>query len=157
MSKEIRGIIHSLHPAEIDKYGLIDAIELLSHHFNQDSGIDCETLFNGDARFVAKKNEVHIYRIVQEALNNISKHSRASQVAVNIIFDKDKVIGSIQDNGIGFDLNKSKAASASAEGFGIIGMSERTRILGGTLKINSIKDKGTEIVFEIPNREFIYE
>ena len=96
--------------------------------------------------------QVALYRIAQEALNNVAKHARASQVAVTLSYMGDLVVLDVQDDGIGFDPAKFQAplAAGATGGFGLAAMRERVEQLGGTLLVESAPDEGTTLVVEIP-------
>jgi signal transduction histidine kinase len=96
--------------------------------------------------------ETNIYRIVQEALNNIVKHSKASEFNVQITKHEEKIVVSVEDNGVGFDFGGIKKTDLKS-GMGIINMQERIVPLDGNLSVNSKLGGGTEILIEIPLEE----
>src|SRR6185312_16095581 len=104
---------------------------------------DMDGIFDQDS-------EIHVYRIVQESINNVIKHSSANEAAVVIKNRKNVISLSIRDNGRGFDLNSVSPSEPSALGYGLSGIAERVRILGGTLSIDSRPGKGTSLSIEIP-------
>lgn len=156
ISKDIKSIIHSLHPAELDNYGLKEALQLMVHDFAYMSGIKSKINYFGAPVRVDKNIELSIYRIIQEATNNIAKYSEATETNIELHFDSDCIIGIIRDNGIGFNLDFVENKSPKEAGFGLISMKERARLLAGELFITS-DNRGTKIHFEIPTRETEYE
>ena len=90
--------------------------------------------------------EISIYRIVQESLNNIIKHSNASDAIVMIKREENRIFIIIEDNGKGFDVADVKSAGG---GFGLVGLMERAQLLGGELIINSMPEEGTKIEVKI--------
>ncbi len=94
-----------------------------------------------------------VFRIAQEALSNIRRHAEASKVVVKLEFEEDKMRVTISDNGKGFALPKQIGDFAGTGKLGLIGMYERTRLLGGTLEVQSELGKGTKVAVELPLRD----
>ena len=92
-----------------------------------------------------KNSEINVYRIVQECLNNVIKHSESSEATIVIKITDKEVLITITDNGKGFDPNKSKSS-----GLGLVGLNERTKFIGGKLTIKSAIGMGTEIKIILP-------
>ncbi|MEK7725474.1 MAG: histidine kinase, partial [Acidobacteriota bacterium] len=141
---EVREIAYNLRPHLLDRLGLTKAVSSLLNkaadnlHLKMFLQIDeIDGLFNSEA-------ELSVYRIIQESLNNIIKHSEATEVRVSIERNEDLINIKIEDNGKGFDVNKK-----NQNGFGLLGMSERVRMLGGTISIKSEPDNGTITEIEI--------
>ena len=153
ISKEIKSIIFSLHPAELDNYGLIEAIQLMVRKFSDLSGIKSTINIYGGSKIQDRKLELNIYRIFQEALNNITKHAMASVVQIELHFSPVMIRGLVKDNGIGFNVNQTEFGTLVDVGYGLISMRERTKISGGEFSIHSKLTKGAEILFEIPLKE----
>jgi len=99
------------------------------------------------SRISSQAQEV-IYRVSQEALQNVMKHSQASSVKLLVTFDDKKIRLSIRDNGVGFDPNTARRKPLS---FGLTGMQERAALVGGTLRIESAKGKGVAVILELPS------
>jgi signal transduction histidine kinase len=95
---------------------------------------------------------INFYRIVQEALGNIMKHAQATEVNIRVKRSLENVILTIEDNGRGF-MPDERSPLPSHSGFGLTGMGERARLLGGELKVRSTQGKGTTVLFEIPLRQ----
>ena len=148
--EEVRQITHGLRPYQLNRLGLTQAIRATLTAVSSDRRIlfanrveDVDGIFDEDS-------EIHVYRIVQEAINNIIKHSAATEAAV-VIKKRTNIISlSIRDNGKGFDANSVSAPAPNALGFGLGGIAERVRILGGTLTIDSHPGSGTNLTIEIP-------
>ena len=90
--------------------------------------------------------ETAVYRIIQEALHNVRKHSKATKLNVEIIPKDDQLVAEVVDNGCGFDV---EAADAEGDNWGLIGMRERAEIIGGFIQIKSIVGQGTSIRLEV--------
>ena len=96
------------------------------------------------------EGEIHIYRVVQECLNNIVKHSDAAVARVFVQKSGEWLTMRIEDDGRGFDYRPHSAGAAQARGFGLTGLGERMRILGGRFQCDSAPGQGTRMKFEIP-------
>lgn len=142
--EEVRRISLNLRPLALENLGLVDAIYWYVENFQKSTGI--EVVFRSSAlkRTLPKEIELTIYRIVQEALTNVSKHAQAQHVAITMGGGSDRVLMSIRDDGRGIDRAKK------TKGLGLLGMSERVRLLGGTLSIQGGAEEGTSILVEIP-------
>jgi len=148
---EVRQIIHGLRPYQLDRLGLTQAIRALISRGSENSTIlfasrveDLDGLFDKEA-------EIHVYRIIQEAVNNIVKHSCATEATVVIKKRENVIMLSIRDNGRGYDAEKWSPDSHDV-GYGLSGMAERVRILGGTMTINSQPEHGTSLNIDIPQK-----
>ena len=149
--QETREISYNLRPYQIDRLGLKKAIESI---FNRAAGTTAIT-FTSDIdpidNLVQKEMEIHVYRIIQECVNNILKHANASKCDVVIKHWHDRLNIDVKDNGIGFNMTEKK--SQESRGFGLHGILERTRLLGGAVKIESSPGNGTRILITIKTYE----
>ena len=103
-------------------------------------------------RKVLPQNEIALYRIVQEGLNNIAKHASASRVKVQLTYSHPLVILGIRDNGVGFVLEPDERVSENpVRGVGLLSMKERVAAVGGSIDIRSAPGKGTSIRVNVPN------
>lgn len=150
---EVREISYDLHPHTLDRLGLRKAIQSCVKKFMQVSPIK----FNYEADEIDKLfspiEEIHIFRIIQEALNNVVKHSGATECIVNVKQMGNTLKIEISDNGKGFNTDYVLASGKTKEGFGISNIIERVRLLQGEVKINSSVNKGTNIFIQIPIKE----
>jgi PAS domain S-box-containing protein len=151
MITEIRRLSANLHPAVLDDFGLVVALELLCGDFQkvQQIKIGFEPQNRNMTRFDPHV-EIALFRIVQEALANIGKHSGASTVNLRLGMDDGSVRLTIRDDGTGFNPAAVRRTKDSNRGLGLISMRERTQELGGTCRIESMPGKGTTITVEIP-------
>jgi signal transduction histidine kinase len=101
-------------------------------------------------RIFKLQEQLQIYRIFQESLNNIGKHARARRVEVSVTRRKNAVLCQIRDDGQGFDVQEVLSQRAPENGLGLLALHERIRILGGTLDIVSQPGRGTRISFQFP-------
>jgi len=142
-----------LRPPALDTLGLIPALRSNSKRYRNSNGLvvnvsgDDDILLSPDIKIV-------LYRIYQECLNNIIKHSNANMVNISLTKNNGKLNYIISDNGQGFDYEK---VSSNSDGLGILGINERIKSLGGNLIVNSIPGEGTTITIELPESFNIYE
>jgi len=146
----LRSLCHEMRPSVIDRFGLVPAIKLLIKEMDRSQGPDCHFDIIGEARRLPNDTELAIFRILQEALHNVRRHAKASRVEINGTFDDDMVEFTISDNGVGFEMPTETDSLASYGKLGLIGMNERTYLIGGTLSIKSQKGQGTKITLQVP-------
>jgi signal transduction histidine kinase/ligand-binding sensor domain-containing protein len=140
---EVREIAYNLRPFHLDELGLTKAVESMLDRISKVSAIDFFWEMDVIDGFFPQEDEINFYRIVQECVNNIVKHSGASRASVKIERDDEGLRLSIRDNGKGFEPSLVALKRASQSGFGLAGINERARILGGKLAINSDSGEGT--------------
>jgi signal transduction histidine kinase len=145
--QETRNISYNLHPYQIDRLGLRKAIESIIDRMGQTTAITFTSEIDPIDDIFPKEMGIHIYRIVQECTNNILKHADASAARITMKRLNDQLNISVEDNGKGF--NASEELMRATHGFGLQGIGERARLLGGTMKIESDPGKGTKIVIAI--------
>jgi len=139
---EVREISYNLRPYHLDQLGLTGALRSIISRVSSSSKIVFKEDLDDLNNLFPPEQEINIFRIVQEAVNNIIKHSKATKADIFIKRDKNYVKFILSDNGIGFDSNH--------KGFGLTGMAERVRILDGTMEIRSEPNSGTRITISIP-------
>ncbi len=149
--KEIRGIMYDLRPISLDEVGLIPTIERMAADMSYEKNIAIEIKKISDYPIFNSLNKLIVYRIVQESLNNIIKHSGAKNVVIRMDVRKDSINGSVSDDGKGFDTDSFMEAKDKS--FGLSSMKERAEIAHGSITIKSVVGKGTKIMFSIPNEE----
>lgn len=143
---EIRKIIFDLRPMAIDDLGLIATLKRYLEDIRERHSLKIEFVSSGGPVWGNKDLEIAVFRIVQEALNNVLKHADATDVLVKIDVMNNHINVIVRDNGRGF-----KTEAKHPEGsFGLLGMRERIELLEGTMKISSAPGKGTEITVRIP-------
>ena len=145
----IRKIIFALRPMDLDDLGLVPAVKRFLTEFEKSNDTQVEFKFFGREQRYLPTLEVAVFRIIQEAINNVSKHARASTVKVILETRPAMIHAVVRDDGVGF-----RPDEGSKEGsFGLRGMQERTALLNGELKISSTPGRGTEIIIKIPVQE----
>lgn len=152
VSKQIRTISYLLHPPLLDEAGLAPALRCYVDGFARRSNIDVQLDISDDFARFAPPVEISIFRVVQECLTNIHRHSGSRTAGIRVLREKTYVRVEIEDAGKGMSVPASASAIASEAGVGLLGMRERLRVLGGTLDIRS-RGKGTKITAVIPVAE----
>jgi signal transduction histidine kinase len=148
IEEELRRLSHELRPTILDDLGLGPALEFLAEGISARNGFAISLEAMPETRLPARVETV-LYRIVQEALNNVSKHARASSVKIGVRSEPDVIRCAVTDDGLGFDVSVTMEGS-DGRGIGLIGMRERVARLGGTLTVNSSPGGGTELLVMIP-------
>ncbi len=142
----IRGFIMGLRPPLLDEMGLESSLGWLVHETSHE-GTQVEFEVSGEPRRLGAALELNLYRIAQEALQNVKKHAHATQTTIRLNFRGDRVQLMVKDNGLGMPaVNRPTGRT----GFGLIGMAERARVIGGDLRIDSSPGKGTLVFVEAP-------
>jgi ligand-binding sensor domain-containing protein/signal transduction histidine kinase len=139
---EVREISYDLRPHHLDQLGLTGALKSIISRISASSQLTILDDLDDVNNLFPKKEEINVFRIIQESVNNIIKHSRATNATITVKRNKDHVTLIVSDNGIGFDHHQ--------HGFGLTGIAERTRILGGSLEVKSLLGTGTTISVMIP-------
>ena len=148
--QEVRQLIHELRPLTLDQLGLAKAVEQQVSQFDQETGIKASYTTSGDVALNSFA-EVTVFRVVQECLTNVQKHSNATQVDVRIQVTDTGIEAMVKDNGKGFDPS-GVAAESAGKSMGLLSMRERSELLGGSLSVHSSPDRGSEIILFIPAR-----
>jgi PAS domain S-box-containing protein len=146
----IRRLSQNLRPAAIDKLGLLPAISSLAADISKDGSVATKVSVYGDERRLPEEEAVALFRVIQEAMNNVRKHSGATRAAIIIEFKPDTVKIIVTDNGRGFDAPQKIGDLTKLGKLGLTGMQERVQSLNGTLHIVSEPGKGTVITLEAP-------
>ena len=151
--KEVRKIIFDLRPMSLDDLGLIHTLERYIENFMAETKIEVVLDLYSKTYKLDSIVEVAVFRIIQEALNNIQKYANATQVWINLKIKNDVLLATIMDNGVGFDVNdvlNNRKPDRNSGGFGLYGMKQRAELLNGRLKVQSQLNQGTIIRLEIP-------
>jgi signal transduction histidine kinase len=143
--KEIRGLSHTLHPPLIEDLGIASALEELCQDFKSYSEINITWDIEQIQKPLQSITKITIYRLFQEGLNNILKHSRATKVYLTLTSSGSTINAVIEDNGVGF-LVDDILSPLQAKSLGLISMRERVALIGGDLKIISSPGKGTKLI-----------
>ena len=152
--EESRKISSNLRPSVLDDLGLIPALNSLTREWSKVyGGIRLDKQVDVREADIPERLKIVIYRIVQESLNNISKHSRAGNVVIELTRSDDGIDLRIEDDGSGFDVAHVTSIRTSSNGMGLDGMRERTELSRGTFELRSGKEKGTAVRAHWPKGE----
>jgi len=149
--EETREISYNLRPFQLDRLGLTKAIEAMIRTAGTASGIRFSPNLDNIDDFFPEDLRINFYRIVQESLGNIMKHAQATEVNIKVERTPENVTLTIEDNGRGFGP-EARGANSSRSGFGLTGMAERARLLGGEFKVRSVPGRGTTVTVEIAQK-----
>jgi PAS domain S-box-containing protein len=153
--QEVRRIQMALRPSTLDDLGILATLGWFCREFQKVySSITIEKNLDIVETEVPESLKTPIYRITQEALNNVAKHSQANRVHLTLTKKDDKIELTVEDNGTGFDSEEVLSRERSRRGFGLSGMRERTELSGGVFLIESFKGKGTTLRASWPPNEF---
>ncbi len=145
-SDEVRKIHTDLRPSLLDDLGIISTLSWFCREFERlYSGIHIEKKVEIDESEVPEGLGIVIFRVLQEALNNVAKHGRAEVVTISLRKKDGRIEFVVQDNGQGFDLDRVRSDKRLAGGFGLTNMKERTELSGGTFTIESSVGQGTTV------------
>ncbi len=145
----VRKVSEDLRPGILDDFGLPAAIEWQAEEFQKRTGIECKTVFNPDEFFLNKEQSTNLFRIVQESLTNVIRHAEATKVEIRINEKDGLLLLEIQDNGVGI----TEASIVDSRSFGLIGVKERARSLGGAVTITGTRNAGTRLTVKMPISE----
>jgi len=136
---EVRKVSHNLMPTILAKYGLEETLEIYCENISSASALEIDLQFHGNLMQIGKHTELILYRIIQELIQNIIKHAKATDAAIQIRAHDDKISIIVEDNGPGFDLNED------SDGLGLQNLRFRVQALRGEIFINSAKEAGTTV------------
>ncbi|MHB9145141.1 MAG: sensor histidine kinase [Symbiobacteriia bacterium] len=148
--QDVRKVIFDLRPMALDDLGLVPALRSYLKDYQERSGVIPELTVQGEERRFSQAFEVALFRLVQEALNNVWKHAQAKTASVVVEFHGDSLRVLVRDDGVGFDLERARAEGSR---FGLISMRERAELLQGKLQVDTAVGQGTRVSFHIPYPE----
>ena len=146
----LRRCAQDLRPRILDDLGLVAALEWMTEDMVKSQGIDTHAEVIGTEQTLPMETQLLLFRIAQEALNNIRRHAEASRAVVKLESGDNSIKMTVSDNGKGFEPPERMGDLASIGKLGLAGMQERARLLGGSLKVESEPGKGTTVVVEAP-------
>lgn len=145
--ESVRGLSQSLHPVMLDEAGVESALDWYLSTVERQNGIAIHYEKSGKSRPIGNSAGIHIYRILQEALNNVVRHSGAAQASIRLDFRPESLLLEVEDNGTGMPAELTK------RGIGLVAMRERARLLGGTIDWIPATNGGTVVRLEIPQEQ----
>jgi PAS domain S-box-containing protein len=147
----VRDLSYDLRPPVLADMGISEALKIYCEEFSKKNGLEIDFQSAGLHLFNLDSNiEIHLYRLVQEGLNNIRKHADATQVNIMLMGASPNIILSIEDNGRGFDLKTRELALANEKRMGLQNMKQRVNLFQGQMTIQSRSMQGTKILIKIP-------
>jgi len=147
---ELRQLIADLRPSQLDDLGLVAALQWYVQEFDKRYPVQTHFEVIGNRARLPSEYETVLFRIAQEALNNVAKHSGASHATVQLELNPSQVCVRVDDDGRGFDLDQVLRSDGSHTGWGLLGIQERAALLGGSYSIESEPERGTHIRVQIP-------
>jgi len=147
-AEELRRICKGLRPPLLDDLGIGPAAELLLNEFEERTGIEIQLDLQlaDEGLTIPAETSLAVYRILQEALNNVGRHAGAKRVAVSLLHEIAELRLSVYDDGKGFEMSQLSASAGS----GIVGMQERAHLVRATLEVRSVPDEGTRVELSVP-------
>jgi PAS domain S-box-containing protein len=146
VSSNIHDLSHQLHPSKLDTLGMMASLESLCREFAGQHNLQVQFVYNNIPEHIPKDVTLCLFRIAQEALRNVVKHSGAVEAKVDLSGDGDRIDLCISDSGAGFSPESAKGIA----GLGLVSMRERLRLIGGHLSIESEPSRGTRIHVHVP-------
>ncbi len=148
---ELHKLMSELRPVLLDELGLMAAVSSLVNSHLTAVGVRVSFKTIGKMRRMPPSMEIALFRVIQEAFNNIAKHAHANNANIRVSFKKESIMVSIKDNGIGFDVLEAINSKDRPRGLGLLGMRERLELMNGSLTIKSSPGSGTKITIEVPS------
>jgi two-component system sensor histidine kinase DegS len=145
--RDMRRMIFQLRPVVLETGNVVLSVQNYLQIYKKNYGLTCSLQVEGPEQKLDAATETVVLRVIQESLNNIAKHTDANKAFIVMRFDENELTTQVQDYGKGF--NAKNAISDSKDHYGLIGMSERVRLLGGQFSIKSSKNQGTLIEFTL--------
>ena len=143
--ENLRRLTRALRPIYLEDLGLVPALEMLARETGQAMGIPVEFHRQGMEKRLDPAVELALYRIAQEALNNIARHAQAKHAIMSISFTPASTSMQVEDDGVGFDVPKNPSEYAPSGHYGLLGLHERAELIGAKLQIQSSPGKGTRL------------
>jgi signal transduction histidine kinase len=145
--KTVRDLAMGLRPSILDDFGLGPAIEWQAREFSRRTGVPAHVEVNGSLNGLTESDRTSLFRIVQEALTNITKHASASEIRISLTAGDQGVMLRVEDNGKGMDPQ-----DARGRGLGLVGIEERAREMGAGFALQTQPGQGTALEISIPRR-----
>ena len=146
----VRRMIHALGPAALERRGVGAALRSYADEFLGRSSLDVRVDVSGARGQLPEDIELALYRIGQEALNNVAGHAQAEHAQVVLVSDDAHAALTVTDDGVGFEPDRRNGTASGSRGLGIAGMRERALLVGGTFTVESTPDRGTTVRVEVP-------
>jgi signal transduction histidine kinase len=151
--QDLRRVVRDLRPLYLEDLGLVAALRMLAKETSESYNIPVHFVDQGNERRLSPDTELALYRIAQEGFSNIQRHSHASKASLVLSYSSEAILLKISDDGCGFDVPESPAEFAPQGHFGLLGIHERTELMGAEFEIQSKPEEGTNLVITLPYQE----
>lgn len=148
--QELRHFAYDLRLTDLEKLSLLDELRRYTVEFQKRTGISVQLVVNGMKKDIPVGVKKNLYRIAQEALTNVRRHAKASEVEIRLLGTEDQLEMRVSDNGRGFDLQDALDRAHSEKRFGLLGMQERAYLMGGILETETAPGQGTALRVMLP-------
>jgi signal transduction histidine kinase len=149
---EAREIAHNLRPYQLDELGFTRALKAMLQKTAQSARLNLKIELDEMDGLLPPEFEINLFRIAQECVNNMVRHSHASDASVILTKTERSVRLQVEDNGCGFDMTRMTKSTEPHEGIGLRGIAERVRLMSGTLEIHSRPTEGTRLLITVPRK-----
>ncbi|MFQ5595005.1 MAG: PAS domain S-box protein, partial [Anaerolineae bacterium] len=146
----VNRIVHDLRPRLLDDYGLLPAIRWYAEERLGQAGVDVGVEVQGTEMRLPAHTETAVFRMIQEAMNNIVRHAQATQATVRLTWERHQLAVEVIDDGRGYDVQETLNGARRDQSLGLLGMQERAMLVGGTLSIDSESGAGTRVLIQVP-------
>jgi two-component system sensor histidine kinase DegS len=147
---DIRRLSMNLRPSILDNFGLVSGVRWLANNFNAQKSCQLDVVVSGDERKMSSLSQVTVFRLVQEALNNVQRHAHAKNACITLNFTDDRLVLEMKDDGVGFEPPERLGAYVTEGKLGIMGMEQRILSVEGEIYIDSVPGRGTKIWASVP-------
>ncbi len=148
--QEARQVIFNLRPVQFEKMELIPALTNYLQSYETQYHTTTKFSVKGNEHTIFPKTKIFLFRILQEVLSNVQKHAKAKEVSVDLVIGRETLTVTMADNGIGFDMKAIAQDPEKWDHFGLRGIVERAKLVGGEATIQSKKGKGTRVTIKVP-------
>jgi signal transduction histidine kinase len=145
----IENVMSELRPPMLDDYGLLPALQWYASEFSSRTGIEVTVDGDEESGRLTQASEIELFRIVQEALNNVAKHAHARHVRIALEREGARFTMSVSDDGVGLG-SAAPSGARQRHGLGMVTMRERTQAVGGDFEIGAAPGRGTRVVVRVP-------
>jgi len=142
---KVRSLSHALHPVILDDMDFESAVGQYLPGFQKQTGIEVRYEKSGASRDLDREVTIHVYRVMQEALNNVARHAHSSQAAVRLRYLPESVVLEVEDNGVGF-------SASQGQGMGLVSMRERAELVKGTVEFENRSGGGARVRLTVPEK-----
>jgi PAS domain S-box-containing protein len=148
--ENVRRLYQDLSPTSLEDFGFTEALRWLLEDFGKRHGVDVSAELDEVSHLLSQEAQLIVFRVVQEALNNVGKHAKADRVSLQVRRSQNEITVEVEDNGGGFDVEAARGKNPQVDCMGLMFMDERAWMLGGKLSIQSMPGKGARVTLSVP-------